>query len=269
MPEAVIEVMNATKIYEGRTILDSIRMDVFRGETLVILGGSGSGKSTLLRLMIGNVKCDGGDIIAFGESLGKMTPKELDDYRKSVGVLFQSGALYNSMTIADNVALPLREHSNLSEEIIEIVVKMKLEQVGLRQHAEKLPSMISGGMKKRAGLARAIALDPKVLFYDEPSAGLDPVTSAEIDQLIIDLNKKMGVTSVVVTHEMDSAFRIADRMVLLDRGKFIADGTPDEMRNHKDPLVHQFVFGLAEGPLTDRRRAGGYEEDLFGPPGGL
>jgi phospholipid/cholesterol/gamma-HCH transport system ATP-binding protein len=269
MPEAVIEVMNATKIYEGRTILDSIRMDVFRGETLVILGGSGSGKSTLLRLMIGNVRCDGGDIVGFGESLGKMTPKELDDYRKSVGVLFQSGALYNSMTIADNVALPLREHSNLSEEIIEIVVKMKLEQVGLRQHAEKLPAMLSGGMKKRAGLARAIALDPKVLFYDEPSAGLDPVTSAEIDQLIIDLNKKMGVTSVVVTHEMDSAFRIADRMVLLDRGKFIADGTPDEMRNHKDPLVHQFVFGLAEGPLTDRRRAGGYEEDLFGPPGGL
>jgi phospholipid/cholesterol/gamma-HCH transport system ATP-binding protein len=171
------------------------------------------------------------------------------------------------MSIADNVALPLREHTDLAEETIDIMVKIKLELVGLRQHADKMPSMLSGGMKKRAGLARAIALDPKVLFYDEPSAGLDPVTSAEIDQLIMDLNKKLGVTSVVVTHEMDSAFRIADRMVLLDRGKFIAHGTGEEMRNSTDPLVHQFVHGLAQGPLTDRRLASGYEEDLLGLPG--
>jgi phospholipid/cholesterol/gamma-HCH transport system ATP-binding protein len=262
--DAVIEVQDATKIYDGRTILDAIRLDVMDGETLVILGGSGSGKSTLLRLMIGNVRCDAGDIVAFGKPLCSMVERELDDYRKSVGVLFQSGALFNSMSVADNVALPLREHTELPDETIDIMVKMKLEQVGLRQHADKMPAMLSGGMKKRAGLARAIALDPKVLFYDEPSAGLDPVTSAQIDQLIMDLNKKMGVTSVVVTHEMDSAFRIADRMVLLDRGKFIASGTPDEMRESKDPLVHQFVHGLATGPLTDRRRAGGYEEDLMG-----
>jgi phospholipid/cholesterol/gamma-HCH transport system ATP-binding protein len=264
MAEAVIQVEDATKVYDGRVILDAIRLEVFKGETLVILGGSGSGKSTLLRLMIGNILCDGGDIVAFGKCLCQMTDQERDDYRKSVGVLFQSGALFNSMSVADNVALPLREHTNLPDETIDIIVKIKLEQVGLRQHAEKMPAMLSGGMKKRAGLARAIAMDPKVLFYDEPSAGLDPVTSAEIDQLIIDLNKKMGVTSVVVTHEMDSAFRIADRMVLLDRGKFIASGTTEEMRNSRDPLVHQFVFGLAEGPLTDRRRAGGYEEDLLG-----
>jgi phospholipid/cholesterol/gamma-HCH transport system ATP-binding protein len=160
--------------------------------------------------------------------------------------------------------LPLREHTDLPEETIEIMVKIKLELVGLREHADKMPSEISGGMKKRAGLARAISLDPKILFYDEPSAGLDPVTSAEIDQLIIDLNQKLGVTSVVVTHEMDSAFRIADRMVLLDRGKFIVSGTADEMRNSEDPLVRQFVHGLTEGPLTDRRRAGGYESDLLG-----
>jgi phospholipid/cholesterol/gamma-HCH transport system ATP-binding protein len=133
----------------------------------------------------------------------------------------------------------------------------------LREHSEKMPAMLSGGMKKRAGLARALALDPKILFYDEPSAGLDPVTSAEIDQLIIKLNKLLGVTSVVVTHEMDSAFRIADRMVLLDRGKFIVSGTADEMRNSTDPLVRQFVHGLTEGPLTERRRAGGYESDLL------
>jgi phospholipid/cholesterol/gamma-HCH transport system ATP-binding protein len=269
MSEVAIQVASVTKIYDGRTILDRIALDVYEGETLVILGGSGSGKSTLLRLMIGNVRTDGGDILvreASGEwkNLCDMTADELDDYRRSIGVLFQSGALYNSMTVADNVALPLREHTDLPEETIGIMVKIKLELVGLREHAEKMPSQLSGGMKKRAGLARALALDPKILFYDEPSAGLDPVTSAEIDQLIMDLNKQLGVTSVVVTHEMDSAFRIADRMVLLDRGKFIVSGTADEMRNNTDPLVRQFVHGLTEGPLTDRRRAGGYEVDLLG-----
>ena len=264
MPKSAIQVQDVTKIYDGATVLDAIRLDVFDGETLVIMGGSGSGKSTLLRLMIGNIPYDGGDISAWGKSLHAMTPAETDDYRRSIGVLFQSGALFNSMSVADNVALPLREHTDLPEQTIAIMVKIKLELVGLREHADKMPSELSGGMKKRAGLARAIALDPKVLFYDEPSAGLDPVTSAEIDQLIIDLNRKLGVTSVVVTHEMDSAFRIADRMVLLDRGKFVAHGTPDEMRDSTDPLVKQFVHGLTEGPLTDRRRAGGYEVDLLG-----
>jgi phospholipid/cholesterol/gamma-HCH transport system ATP-binding protein len=263
MPEVAIKVDSVTKVYDGRKVLDGIKLDVFTGETLVILGGSGSGKSTLLRLMIGNVRPESGDIIAFGKNLCTMSPRELDDYRKSVGVLFQSGALYNSMTVAENVALPLREHSELPEETIEIMVKIKLELVGLREHSEKMPAELSGGMKKRAGLARALSLDPKVLFYDEPSAGLDPVTSAEIDQLIISLNKQLGVTSVVVTHEMDSAFRVADRMVLLDRGKFVASGSPQEMRENPDPLVHQFINGLAEGPLTDRRRAGGYEKDLL------
>lgn len=263
MSEIAIQVDSVTKIYSGRTILDAIKLDVRQGETLVILGGSGSGKSTLLRLMIGNVRPDGGDVIGLGKSLMNMTEQELDTYRKSIGVLFQSGALFNSMSVADNVGLPLREHTDLAEQTIDIMVKIKLELVGLREHADKMPSELSGGMKKRAGLARAIALDPKILFYDEPSAGLDPVTSAEIDQLIIDLNRKLGVTSVVVTHEMDSAFRIADRMVLLDRGKFIVSGTGEEMKNSKDPLVRQFVYGLTEGPLTDRRRAGGYESDLL------
>src|SRR5438270_979516 len=264
MPDLVIQVQSVVKQFDGRTVLDGIKLDVFRGETLVILGGSGSGKSTLLRLMIGNVRPDGGDILSLGKSIRRMTAADLDDYRKAIGVLFQSGALFNSMSVADNVALPLREHTDLPEETIEIMVKIKLELVGLREHADKMPSELAGGMKKRAGLARAIALDPNVLFYDEPSAGLDPVTSAEIDQLIIDLNRKLGVTSVVVTHEMDSAFRIADRMVLLDRGKFIVSGTSEEMRDSTDPLVRQFVHGLTEGPLTDRRRAGGYEVDLLG-----
>ncbi|HEY7088374.1 MAG TPA: ABC transporter ATP-binding protein [Tepidisphaeraceae bacterium] len=263
MATVAIQVHDVTKIYSGRTVLDAIRLDVMEGETLVILGGSGSGKSTLLRLMIGNVRPDGGDVIGLGKSLRSMTASELDQYRKSIGVLFQSGALFNSMTVAENVALPLREHTDLPEETIQIMVKIKLELVGLREHSEKMPAQLSGGMKKRAGLARALSLDPKILFYDEPSAGLDPVTSAEIDQLIIKLNKLLGVTSVVVTHEMDSAFRIADRMVLLDRGKFIVSGTADEMKNNTDPLVRQFVHGLTEGPLTERRRAGGYESDLL------
>jgi phospholipid/cholesterol/gamma-HCH transport system ATP-binding protein len=263
MPHAAIQVQDVVKKFGSRTVLDAIRLDVIEGETLVILGGSGSGKSTLLRLMIGNVRPDGGDIIGLGKSIRSMTTLELDDYRKSIGVLFQSGALFNSMSVADNVALPLREHTDLPEETIQIMVKIKLELVGLREHAEKMPAMLSGGMKKRAGLARALALDPKILFYDEPSAGLDPVTSTEIDLLIIKLNKLLGVTSVVVTHEMDSAFRIADRMVLLDRGKFIVSGTSDEMKNSTDPLVRQFVHGLAEGPLTERRRTGGYESDLL------
>src|SRR5690349_17569690 len=264
MTTRAIQVQSVTKILGGRKVLDEIRLDVFHGETLVILGGSGSGNSTLLRLMIVNLRPDAGSILALDKNISQMSERELADYRRSIGVLFQSGALFNSMTIADNVALPLREHTDLAEETIAIMVKIKLELVGLREHAEKMPAELSGGMKKRAGLARAIALDPKILFYDEPSAGLDPVTSAEIDQLIIDLNRKLGVTSVVVTHEMDSAFRIADRMVLLDRGKFVVAGTADEMRTSQDPLVRQFVHGLTEGPLTDRRRAGGYEDDLLG-----
>src|ERR1700716_1135028 len=244
MADPIIQVQSGVKTFDKRTVLDGVKLDVYRGETLVILGGSGSGKSTLLRLMIGNEKPSGGDILSLGKSLRGMTDAELTEYRKSIGVLFQSGALFNSMSVADNVALPLREHTDLPEETIEIMVKIKLELVGLRNHADKMPAMLSGGMKKRAGLARAIALDPQILFYDEPSAGLDPVTSTEIDHLIMDLNDKLGVTSVVVTHEMDSAFRIADRMVLLDRGKFITSGTPDEMRNSTDPLVRQFVNGF-------------------------
>jgi len=266
MPTPAIQVRDVTKLFGRRAVLEGMNLDVFQGETLAIIGGSGSGKSTLLRLMIGNLRADGGDVIALGKNLCKMSDGELAEYRKSIGVLFQSGALFNSMTVAENVALPLREHTDLPEETIEIMVKIKLELVGLREHADKMPAMLSGGMKKRAGLARAIALDPKILFYDEPSAGLDPFTSAEIDQLIIDLNHKLGVTSVVVTHEMDSAFRIAGRMVLLDRGRFVASGTPAEMRDSTDPLVRQFVHGLLEGPLTDRRRAGGYEADLLEEP---
>lgn len=261
--KVAVRAQHIQKVFGQKTVLQDVNLDVYAGETLVILGGSGSGKSTLLRLMTGAIPASGGSVEVDGKDVCAMTRTELDNYRKTIGVLFQSGALFNSMTVAENVALPLREHTDLPEENIDIIVKIKLELVNMRHAGHLLPSEISGGMKKRAGLARALALDPRILFYDEPSAGLDPVTSTEIDELIIDLNRRLGVTSVIVTHEMDSAFRIGHRMVLLDQGKFITAGRPEEFRDSQDPLVRQFVHGLAEGPLTERRRGGEYERDLL------
>ena len=245
-----------------------------RGELLAILGGSGSGKSTLLRLMTGALTPEEGRMIVnlpdfFGQAIdpGKMTTQQRDEYRKSIGVLFQSGALFNSMSVFDNIALPMRMHADLPEETIDIAVKIKLELVGLLAAGEKMPAELSGGMKKRAGLARAMALDPQLLFYDEPSAGLDPITTAQIDELMVALNRELHVTSVVVTHEMESAFRIASRMVLLDQGRFIAAGTAEEFKTSTNPHVRQFVTGHTQGPFTDGTgRSEDYEEALLGPP---
>jgi phospholipid/cholesterol/gamma-HCH transport system ATP-binding protein len=275
--EPIISCRGVVKRFEGRTVLDGIDLDVFPGETMVIMGGSGSGKSTLLRLIIGSIRPERGQISMFGQDLGRLDAEGLNDVRKKFGILFQSGALFNSMTVRENVALPLMEHTDLSREIIDIQVKIKLELVGLREHADKYPAQISGGMKKRAGLARALALDPRILFYDEPSAGLDPVTSAEIDRLIIDLSKKIGVTSVVVTHEMDSAFAIADRMAMLDKGRMLkveSRAWYDRLRQmaalqsavlpSDERLIRQFLRGDADGPITERRTATSYADDLLG-----
>jgi phospholipid/cholesterol/gamma-HCH transport system ATP-binding protein len=275
--EPIISIQNVVKRFDGRSVLDGINLDIYPGETMIIMGGSGSGKSTLLRLIIGSFKPDEGKIFMFGRDLTDLDEAGLNEVRKKFGILFQSGALFNSMTLRENVALPLIEHTDLSREIIDIQVKIKLEQVGLREHADKYPSQISGGMKKRAGLARALALDPRILFYDEPSAGLDPVTSAEIDRLIMDLSKKIGVTSVVVTHEMDSAFSIADRMAMLDKGRMIKVETRqwyDALRKTthdesldlpvQERLLRQFLRGDADGPITERRAATNYADDLLG-----
>ncbi|MHC4948460.1 MAG: ABC transporter ATP-binding protein [Planctomycetota bacterium] len=276
-PEPVIEVEDLVKRFGDQTVLDGVTLDVRPGETMVIMGGSGSGKSTILRHMIGSLVPDSGAVRIFGQDLAALDDEGLNRVRKRFGILFQSGALFNSMSIAENVALPLTEHTTLDQNIIDIQVKMKLEMVGLREHAAKYPAQISGGMKKRAGLARALALDPQILFYDEPSAGLDPVTSAEIDRLIKDLTQKIGVTSVVVTHEMDSAFTIADRMAMLDKGRMLMVGTRAEyerLRDHpadrvdeldeREQLIRQFLRGDAEGPITRRKAETNYAEDLLG-----
>lgn len=276
---AVVSCRDVVKSFGGREVLSGINLDISRGETMVIMGGSGSGKSTMLRLMIGTFQPDSGSIRLFGDDICSLDDRSMDRVRKRFGILFQSGALFNSMTIAENVALPLQEHTDLDHAIIDIQVKIKLELVGLREHADKYPAQISGGMKKRAGLARALALDPDILFYDEPSAGLDPVTSAEIDRLIIDLSKKLGVTSVVVTHEMDSAFAIADRMAMLDKGRMLVVERREWFERLRDipadqaagmteteRLMRQFLRGDAEGPITERRAATNYADDLLGVP---
>jgi phospholipid/cholesterol/gamma-HCH transport system ATP-binding protein len=275
--EPVIVVHDLVKSFGDQVVLDGVNLTVLPGETMVIMGGSGSGKSTLLRHLIGSLIADSGSVTLLGRNLNDCDEEQLNGLRKKFGILFQSGALFNSMTIAENVALPLQEHTALASSIIEIQVKIKLELVGLREHADKYPAQISGGMKKRAGLARALALDPRILFYDEPSAGLDPVTSAEIDRLIMDLSKKIGVTSVVVTHEMDSAFRIADRMAMLDKGRMLMVDNREAFEALRDQpharigdlderrqLIRQFLRGDAEGPITRRKARTNYAEDLLG-----
>ncbi len=269
----VVRVVDLVKRFADWSVLDGVNLDVMPGETMVVMGPSGCGKSTLLRHMIGSMWPDAGRAELFGRDLGKLGEAELDQIRKRFGILFQSGALFNSMSVGENVALPLREHTNLDSDTIDIIVRIKLELVGLREALDRMPAEISGGMKKRAGLARAIALDPEILFYDEPSAGLDPVTSAEIDQLIMDLSGKLGVTSVVVTHEMDSAFRIADRMAMLDRGRILKVDNRSEFEKLRDgqgggspadDLIRQFLRGESDGPITARRLSSGYAEDILG-----
>ncbi|MBN2584657.1 MAG: ABC transporter ATP-binding protein [Planctomycetes bacterium] len=260
----MIELRSATKRFDGRTVINAVTLPIMRGETMVIMGSSGCGKSTTLRMMIGDYHPDGGEVCVFGKSWTTMSETEANQVRLRFGILFQSGALFNSMTVADNIALPMREHTDLDEHVIRIMIKMKLELVGLRDFEHLMPSQLSGGMKKRVGLARAIALDPEILFYDEPTAGLDPIATAVTDELIRDLSKKLGVTSVVVTHDMGSAFRIADRMAVLYRGDLIALGPPDEIRNSTDARVKQFIEGLADGPIPLRQSSKDYAADLLG-----
>jgi phospholipid/cholesterol/gamma-HCH transport system ATP-binding protein len=246
MNNAALSVRNLRVRYGDREILHGVSFDVPRGQTLVILGGSGSGKSTLLRTLVGLERPSAGEIWINGQNISKISNEQLDDIRKKMGLSFQGGALFGSMTVGENVALPLREHTHLEESTIGIIVRLKLEQVGLAGFENYNPSQLSGGMKKRAAVARALSMDPEILFFDEPSAGLDPIIAAGIDNLILKLQKAFRMSIVVVTHELASAFLIADRMLLINKGDIIAQGTKEEMQNSTQPRVRQFLDRIAE-----------------------
>jgi len=244
--EAIISVRDLRLRFGEREILHGISFDVRPSETLVILGGSGSGKSTLLRALVSLEKPSAGEIWVKGKNIAQVSGAEMDEIRKRLGMSFQGGALFGSLTVGENVALPLREHTELEDLTIQIIVRLKLEQVGLAGFEDYMPSQLSGGMKKRAAVARAMAMDPEILFFDEPSAGLDPIIAAGIDNLILKLKKAFRISIVVVTHELASAFLIADRVLLLDKGDIVALGTREELRESTHPRVRQFLNRIAE-----------------------
>lgn len=239
--DVVIDVRDVGASFGARKVLDSINFRVTRGEAIAILGPSGCGKSTLLRLMLGLLPLTQGSIEILGRRIDALGGAELEALLLRLGVLFQSGALIGSMTVAQNVALPLREHTDLDDGAIDVVVRMKLAQVGMAHAAALLPAQLSGGMAKRAGLARALALSPELLFFDEPSAGLDPLTALALDHLIVDLRDRLGVTVVVVTHELASVRVFADRVIMLREGRVVAQGPLDEVLQSADPWVGQFL----------------------------
>ncbi|MDP2754471.1 MAG: ABC transporter ATP-binding protein [Nitrospirota bacterium] len=239
--ETAIEVIGLVTHYGDREILKNISISIPRGMTTVILGGSGCGKSTLLKHLIGLLKPTKGKILTDGKDITLMKEEELNEVRKKMGVLFQGAALLNSMTLSDNVALPMREHTKLKESTMQIMVRMKLDLVDLSGFEDFYPSQLSGGMKKRAGLARAMALDPEFLFFDEPSAGLDPVTAAGLDELILRLKDVFKMTIIVVTHELPSVFTIVDYVIMLDAGEVIFSGTLDELRASDNPRIRMFL----------------------------
>src|SRR5437899_4987442 len=249
-PEAMISLRNLRVSYGEREILHGIGFDVMRGETLVILGGSGSGKSTLLRTLVGLEGRSSGESWLRGKNIAAISSGEMDEIRKKIGMSFQGGALFGSMTVGENVALPLREHTKLEESTIEIILRLKLDQVGLSGYENYMPSHLSVVMKKRAAVARALAMDPEILFFDEPSAGLDPIIAAGIDELILELKRAFHMTIIVVTHELASAFLIADRMLLIDKGNIVALGTTEEMRSSTQPRVRQFLDRVAEPEIS-------------------
>ena len=250
---ALVEFKDVTFSYPGlngdRVILDSVTLSVPRGKVTALMGASGGGKTTVLRLIGGQQKANAGQVLFDRKNVSEFRPIDLYTARRRMGMLFQFGALFTDLSVFDNVAFPLREHTDLSADLIRDIVLMKLNAVGLRGARDLMPSEISGGMARRVALARAIVLDPELIMYDEPFAGLDPISLGTAAQLIRQLNDTLGITSIVVSHDLEETFRIADKVIILANGGIAAQGTPDEVRHSTDPLIHQFVNALAEGPV--------------------
>src|SRR5512146_815670 len=246
----MIERRGLSKRFGTKVVLDGLDLDVPKGKTTVVIGGSGTGKSVLIKCVVGLLRADGGSIRVEGEDVTKMDERELVRVRRKFGMLFQGAALFDSMTVGENVAFSLRRLNLYPEKQIPNVVGDKLSMVGLRNIQHLMPAELSGGMKKRVGLARAIASEPEILLYDEPTTGLDPIMADVINDLIISLRETIGVTSISITHDMASAYKIADQIAMLYKGKIIEVGTPDQIRNTSNPVVSQFVEGRAQGPIT-------------------
>jgi phospholipid/cholesterol/gamma-HCH transport system ATP-binding protein len=243
---ALIEIRGLWKAFEHNEVLRGVDLSVLEGETLVVLGPSGCGKSVLLKHVIGLMRPDSGSVLFDGHDIGRMTYEELSDIRKRFGMVFQGAALFDSMTVGENVGLPLKEHKGITGQALEDIVERKLGMVGLADVYALSPSQISGGMKKRVALARAIALDPEIVLFDEPTTGLDPVSADVINELILRTQRALNTTAVVVTHDMASVNKVADRVVMLFEGRLIIDGTPDEIRASTDPVVRRFIEGRAD-----------------------
>jgi phospholipid/cholesterol/gamma-HCH transport system ATP-binding protein len=252
-PSSLVEFKRVTFAYPGaqgeRVILKEVTLSVPRGKVTALMGASGGGKTTVLRLIGGQQKAGSGEVLFDGKDITTLAQGDLYAARRRMGMLFQFGALFTDLSVFDNVAFPLREHTVLSEAMVRDIVLMKLNAVGLRGARALMPSEISGGMARRVALARAIVLDPELIMYDEPFAGLDPISLGTAAKLIRQLNDALGITSIVVSHDLEDTFRIADKVIILANGGIAAQGTPEEVRNSTDPLVHQFVNALAEGPV--------------------
>jgi phospholipid/cholesterol/gamma-HCH transport system ATP-binding protein len=259
----MLKVENLVKKYGDLIVSNQLNCHFKKGKITVILGGSGSGKTSLLRQLTGLSKPDSGSVYFDGMDLTTMGKKKLYDIRKKMGMLFQGSALFNYLNIFENIAFPLREHTRIADNIIKTIVTMKLEMVGLRGTENLMPSQLSGGMTKRVGLARAIVMDPEIIFYDEPTSGLDPISTGVIGKLIKDLNQKLNITSVVVSHDIESCFRIADNIIILFYGDIIAQGTVEEIKNSEDLRVKQFINGEPEGPIPFTRTNKNYLDELL------
>jgi phospholipid/cholesterol/gamma-HCH transport system ATP-binding protein len=261
---SLAELRNVTFGYGERVVVDGVSLQIPQGAVTAIMGASGGGKTTLMRLMAGQVQAQSGQALFDGQDVGRLDQQGLYAVRRRMGMLYQFGALFTDISVFDNVAFALREHTNLPEALIRDIVLMKLHAVGLRGARDLMPSQLSGGMARRVALARAIALDPQLIMYDEPFAGLDPISLGTAARLIRDLNDTLGLTSVIVSHDLDETFQIADQVIILANGHIAAQGTPQEVRNSTDPLVQQFVTASPEGPVRFHYPGPSVAEDFAG-----